>query len=91
MRGVTVIHAAGVIANRRRRCGNLNVLRKIYPIPIGHAGTQFYEIPTVASLPRNDRFGGAARFKLQLIAPRKKRPLLSQRSSLLTQYRYRAE
>ena len=34
--------------------GNLNVHRIAYPIPIGHDGTQYLEIATVASLPRND-------------------------------------
>ena len=46
--------SAGVIASHRRRRGNLNVLRIPYPQPIGHAGTPYYEIPTVAPLPRND-------------------------------------
>ena len=50
----SAIHPAGVIASHRRWRGNLNVLRGAYPEPIGHAGALYYEIPTVALLPRND-------------------------------------
>ena len=52
---LSAIRPAGVIANQSADwCGNLNVHRIAHPIPIGHDGTLYFEIATVALLPRND-------------------------------------